>query len=69
MEMIQKNGKFIIIGAFVLRIKDVQAVVVDENMTIKIMMRGSDRMYTTPCNNEEMVTAYVQKILYLLNED
>ena len=69
MEMIQKNGKFIIIGAFVLRIKDVQAVVVDNNMTIKITMRGSDRTYLTPCNNEEMVTAYVQKILYLLNED
>ena len=69
MEMIQKNAKFIIIGAFVLRIKDVQAVVVDENMTIKIMMRGSDRVYMTPCNNEEMVTAYVRKILYLLNED
>lgn len=69
MEMIQKNGKFIIIGAFVLRIKDVQAVVVDNNMTIKIMMRGSDRVYQTPCDNEEMATANVQKILYLLNED
>jgi len=69
MEMIQKNGKFIIIGSFALRIKDVQTVIVDRNMTVKITMRGSDQVYLTPCDNEETASAYVQKILYLLNED
>lgn len=70
--MIEKNGKFIIIGSFVLRIKDVQTIISaneDGKLFIKIIMRGSNQLYYTPCTDEEQRRAYLDKILYLLNDD
>ena len=69
--MIEKNGKFIVIGEFVLRIKDVQAVFFVEekgNPYIKIVMRGSNYVYNSPCSKEEAKPC-IDKILYLLNDD
>ena len=70
--MIEKNGKFIIIGSFVLRIKDVQAIISaneDGKLFIKIIMRGGNQQYCTPYTDEEQRRACLDKILYLLNDD
>ena len=54
-----------------LRIKDVQAVFfAEENGKpyIKIVMRGSNYVYNSPCSKEEAKPC-IDKILYLLNDD